>query len=143
MSHLPIRLIVVHCTGSPTTTTREMVDEWHLARGWSGIGYHYLISAGGIVRKGRADSTVGAHCHGHNTGSIGVCASGSPAEGMPWDNDQERQLILLITDLCRAWRLMPHQIRGHCELDPANKPLCPGVSMDAVREQVAVRLVHT
>ena len=143
MPHLPIRLLVVHCTASPTTTTREQVVEWHLANGWDDIGYHYLIQAGGIVRKGRRDDTPGAHAKGHNTRSLGVSVSGSPSEGMAWDPDQEYQLVLLLTDLCRAHSLRPHQIRGHSELDPENKPLCPGVSMDAVRQQVAVRLAET
>ena len=143
MSHHPIRKIVVHCTASPVNTTREMVDEWHRARGWAGIGYHYLIQAGGIVRKGRPDHLPGAHARGHNTGSLGVCVSGDTRAGHPWSYDQERQLVLLLADLCRAYRLDSSAVVGHCELDPEGKPDCPGVDMGAIRERVRVRLEAT
>ena len=43
--------IIVHCSA-----TREgqdidaaTIDEWHKARGWSGIGYHYVIKLDGLI----------------------------------------------------------------------------------------------
>ena len=37
--------IIVHCTATPEGrhTTVEDVRRWHLDRGWSDIGYHFLI----------------------------------------------------------------------------------------------------
>jgi len=135
-----IAMLVVHCSASPTTTTLEQIDDWHKQRGFTRVGYHYVVQAGGVVRKGRRDTEVGAHVQGHNTGSLGICVTGSPAEGKPWSFDQEHQLYSLLADLCRAYNLNETHIRGHCELDPKGKPLCPGVDMNKVREQVRARL---
>lgn len=144
MAHLPIRLIVVHCTASPTTTTLEQVEEWHKARGFTRVGYHRLIQAGGIVRHGRSDDEVGAHAKGRNTGSLGVSVCGDPRGGHPFDADQERQLLLVCADLCRAHGLDPMtQLVGHCELDPHAKPDCPGFDMHGLRAEVAARLAQT
>ena len=65
----------------------EDVHEWHLARGWSGCGYHYIIKRDGTIQRGRPINIVGAHTvdFGHNRYSIGVshvagynCVSGTP-----------------------------------------------------------------
>lgn len=29
--------------------TAEMVEQWHLAKGWEGVGYHYLIHRDGTI----------------------------------------------------------------------------------------------
>lgn len=137
MPHLPIRRIVIHCTASPTTTTAADVDRWHKERGWSGIGYHWLVSAGGLIEAGRPEDQVGAHVYGHNTGSIGICASGNPAAGDHWDAEQRLALVQMIADRCQAHGLTSQDVLGHCELDPTGKPDCPGLNMDNVRLEVA------
>ena len=45
--------IIVHCTATPEGrhTTVEDVRRWHLDRGWSDIGYHFLIY---LVVEGQA-----------------------------------------------------------------------------------------
>ena len=43
MAILNIRGIVVHCTASKGGDAAD-VNQWHLERGWSGIGYHAVIS---------------------------------------------------------------------------------------------------
>jgi N-acetylmuramoyl-L-alanine amidase len=52
------------------------IDRMHKARGWSGIGYHYVIRLDGTVEKGRPDSIVGAHVGGQNSGKLGICCIG-------------------------------------------------------------------
>ena len=54
-----------------------MVDKWHKERGFSGIGYHYLILGSGLITKGRDESRTGAHLKGGNSDSIGVCVCGN------------------------------------------------------------------
>ena len=70
--------IVIHCTATPPNmiVTKELVDSWHKARGWSQIGYHFLIRRNGFVEVGRHPDEVGAHCKGHNYESIGVALAG-------------------------------------------------------------------
>ena len=64
----------------------EDVHRWHLDRGWSGIGYHFVIKRDGSIQLGRNINTTGAHAgRGFNGRSIGVsfvagynCSAGTP-----------------------------------------------------------------
>lgn len=73
-----IDTIIIHCTATPEgrEVTVAEVTAWHRARGFTTIGYQYLIGLDGTVRPGRPEAQVGAHCKGHNARSIGVCYVG-------------------------------------------------------------------
>lgn len=83
-----IRLIVVHCSDSEWGDV-NIIREWHLARGWTDIGYHSVITNGrkkssvtydcasdGVVQYGRDVAQPGAHASGLNQYSIGICLVG-------------------------------------------------------------------
>lgn len=81
----PISEIIVHCTatraewfaGKSTAEKVAEVRRWHVKeRGWSDIGYHFLIDRDGTVATGRPLDKVGAHTQGHNTGTIGISLFG-------------------------------------------------------------------
>lgn len=76
--------IIVHCSATPEGKdyTVDNIRQWHLQRGFSDVGYHYVIYRNGTINKGRDESKIGAHCTGHNSNSIGVCYIG----GMDKDN---------------------------------------------------------
>lgn len=79
-----INEIIVHCSATPECKDFTVTDikKWHLARGFSDIGYHYVIYRDGSVHTGRDKSKIGAHCTGHNSYSIGVCyIGGCSADG--------------------------------------------------------------
>lgn len=125
--------IIVHCTATPrsrSVSTAE-VDRWHRQRGFSQIGYHYLIRLDGTVETGRPESAVGAHCVGHNAHSIGVAyAGGIEPDGTPADTRtaaQKASLIRLLTVLVS--RYPGAIIRGHRDFAPK---ACP--SFDATAE---------
>lgn len=65
----------------------EEIHNWHLDRGWSGCGYHYIIRRDGRLQRGRPLERKGAHsgAYGHNNYSIGItfvagynCPTGTP-----------------------------------------------------------------
>lgn len=106
--------IIIHCTatfpnwreGQRTSTKVREVKRWHVEdRGWSDIGYHYLIDRDGTVQDGRPIRRAGAHVKGHNSNSIGISlfgGKGGTASDQFQDNfteDQEQALIALIADL--------------------------------------------
>ena len=66
--------IIVHCTatqeGNPISVST--IDKWHKKRGWSGIGYHYVVQLDGEINLGRPIETQGAHTKGYNKSSIGI-----------------------------------------------------------------------
>ena len=129
-----INEIIVHCTATPEG--REVsVDEirrWHKQRGFSDIGYHYVVHIHGEVENGRDVDLVGAHCTGHNTHSIGVCYVGGMdrANKNPKDTRTLAQKAALLKLLEELKTLYPQaRIYGH--RDFANKA-CP--SYDATME---------
>ena len=73
-----INKIIVHCSATREGENYEVAEirKWHLARGFSDIGYHFYIDLYGEIHKGRDISKIGAHCKGHNRNSIGICYCG-------------------------------------------------------------------
>jgi N-acetylmuramoyl-L-alanine amidase len=92
--------IIVHCTATPEGrhTTVDDVRRWHLDRGWSDIGYHFLIYLDGSLHEGRPIERVGAHCKGHNEESIGIAYVGGidKVNFKPKDTRTEEQKEALV-----------------------------------------------
>ena len=74
--------IIIHCSATVEGKAfyAKDIDKWHKARGWKGIGYHYVIDLDGKVEKGRPVEQIGAHCTNHNKYSIGICYIGGLAK---------------------------------------------------------------
>ena len=73
-----INTIIIHAAATPADMDigAAEIDRWHKERGWSGIGYHYVIRRDGSLETGRPEAEIGAHAYGHNGDSIGVCMVG-------------------------------------------------------------------
>lgn len=125
--------IIVHCTATPRSRNVSVadIDSWHRQRGFNQIGYHYVVALDGTVHRGRDESIAGAHCLGHNAGSIGVAyVGGIETDGTPADTrtpQQRESLTALLASLLR--RYPGSSVRGH--RDFASKA-CP--SFDATAE---------
>ena len=70
--------IIIHCSDTPNGRhhTAEDIHRWHLERGWSGVGYHYIIRTDGVIDNGRPEYWKGSHAYGNNSNSIGICLIG-------------------------------------------------------------------
>lgn len=129
-----ITKIIIHCsaTAAGRDFTAADIDRWHRARGFNGIGYHYVVRLDGRVESGRPESRQGAHCLGQNSNSIGVCyIGGLKADGKtPCDTrtpEQKQALLKLVREL--KSRYPGVTVHGHMEF--AAKA-CP--CFDAARE---------
>ena len=73
-----VKYIVVHCSDSPQGRGDDAssIHRWHLANGWDGIGYHYVITEDGTCQNGRPLYWHGSHARGYNFNSIGICLIG-------------------------------------------------------------------
>ena len=104
-----IRRIIIHCSATKPGMDigAAEITEWHLARGFNAIGYHYVIRRSGEIEKGRSDYIAGAHVAGHNADSIGVCLVGGIDDaGKPDANftpDQWAALTHLVKQLLVAY----------------------------------------
>lgn len=138
-----IKEIIVHCSATPEGEdyTVAQIRQWHLARGFSDIGYHYVVYRDGSVHSGRAESVSGAHCAGHNSVSIGVCYIGgcNPRSDKDWQkhtNDtrtaaQKAALLSLLRQLKAKYP--GARIYGHRDFAAKD---CP--SFDARKEYAAI-----
>lgn len=129
-----IKEIIVHCSATPEGKDFTVADikRWHLQRGFSDIGYHYVIYRDGSIHTGRDESIIGAHCTGHNTNSIGVCYIGGCVSNGKTPKDtrtpqQKQSLVKLLKELKTKYP----QASIHSHRDFANKA-CP--SFDATKE---------
>lgn len=115
--------IVVHCTASKFGVDQTMDDirAGHLARGFSDIGYAFVIDLLGYLQVGRPDSdAVGSHVKNFNNTTVGVSyVGGLGPDGKPADTRTPKQtetLIFLLKALCK--RYPKAVILGHRDLSP-------------------------
>lgn len=118
-----INEIIVHCSATPEGRdySAKDIDRWHRARGWSKIGYHYVIRLNGDVEIGRTLAEIGAHCQGRNAHSIGVCyIGGLAADGKtPKDTRTMAQKQALLKLLRSLKKQFPEaHILGHRDTSP-------------------------
>ena len=129
-----INKIIVHCSATREGENYEVAEirKWHLARGFSDIGYHFYIDLYGEIHKGRDIAKIGAHCKGHNRNSIGICyCGGVEADGKtPKDTRYDCQKESL-TAVLRTLKAMYPNAVIHSHNDFANKA-CP--SFNATKE---------
>ncbi len=134
-----INRIVVHCSATREGGyfTAADIRRWHKERGWSDIGYHYVVRLDGWVEVGRPVEKPGAHAKGYNEDSIGVCyVGGLDAAGKAADtrtDEQKASLKIICEYLCR-WHNVS-EIVGHREL-PGVKKDCPCFEVQELRDAI-------
>lgn len=126
-----IHRIILHCSATKPgqDVNAETIRAWHLARGWSDIGYHYVILLDGVIETGRPLDVMGAHVKGQNRDSVGICyIGGLDADGEPYDTLTARQrdsFRRLVHALCITLN-RPLTLHGHNEFSPK---ACPSFSV--------------
>lgn len=118
-SSRPINEIILHC--SATKVFRDFsandIRRWHRERGFSDIGYHFVVDLDGTVEIGRPIDQIGAHCLNHNRLSVGICyIGGLDLDGRPCDTRTDAQRVALPAVIRRIRRNHPRTtIHGHRE----------------------------
>lgn len=113
--------IILHCSDSDVMKHNDIsiIRQWHLARGFKNVGYHYFIQKMGTVQHGRKLHIEGAHVKGHNKDSIGICLSGRKE----FTHDQFRSLARIIKELAGKYKLSEGFIFGHNDF--TDQKTCP------------------
>ena len=114
----PVNELIWHCAATPEGKdfTVKDIDAWHKARGWAGIGYHYVVYRDGTIKLGRDIEHTGAHVENHNVGTIGACyIGGLDRRGKnPKDTrtvEQRASMLWLTKELAKVYGLA--KISGH------------------------------
>ncbi len=131
--------IILHCSDTPDHMDIGVseIRTWHVRdNGWRDVGYHYVIRRNGTVELGRDESVIGAHCHGHNTDSLGICWVGRD----DITTDQVQSLCNLFCNIRMRWLIPSGECYGHAELDPMKT--CPRLPMPLVRFLLRESAVH-
>lgn len=120
-SERKITEIIIHCSATPDGKdfTVDDIRRWHKQRGYSDVGYHYIVYRNGQLVQGRDINVIGAHASGHNAHSIGICyIGGMNAENtQPEDTRTLRQKARLLSLLVDLRKLYPNaRIIGHRDL---------------------------
>lgn len=131
-----IDTIWVHCSATKASADigADTIRDWHLQRGWSDIGYHFVIRRSGQIEEGRLEDRPGAHVRGYNRNSLGICMVGGLDKNGKADANftfaQYQSLVGLIQEL-REQHGMNVRVRGH--RDVAAKS-CPCFSIQNLLE---------
>ncbi len=136
-----INEIILHCSATPEGKdfTTSQIKSWHLQRGFSDIGYHYVIYRDGSIHNGRDVNVSGAHCTNHNAKSIGICyiggldTTGKKAKDTRTDA-QKKSLVNLVKQLMNIYKLSASAV--HCHNEYANKA-CPSFKITDFRKELA------
>jgi N-acetylmuramoyl-L-alanine amidase len=133
-----INKIILHCsaTRDGQDISTETIRGWHVnERGWSDIGYHFVVLLDGTVDKARPIKRQGAHVRGKNKGSIGVCyIGGCDADMNPKDTRNEAQkksLEELISYLMESYD--DATLHGHNEF---SSKACPSFNVQEIYKEL-------
>ena len=128
-----IRGLIIHCTATmPGRDFRAAdIQAWHMARGWTDNGYHFVNCRDGIIEPGRDLEKDGAHARRWNKGTIGLAMVGGLGRDMnpapDFTQAQWRSLRRFIKDF---QKLFPGAfIVGH--RDTGAKKACPSFDVAA------------
>lgn len=123
-----INKLIIHCADTPPDMDIgvDEIRKWHVEeRGWSDIGYHYVIRRNGVVEEGREFEKAGAHCKGQNGNSIGICIVGGRNGEFDFCSKQMHSLNRLVADL-KDSILGGASVHGHNEF---SEKTCPNFNV--------------
>jgi hypothetical protein len=124
--------IVIHHSGSNAANLKS-IDEYHVHKGWDGIGYHFIIGNGINTEDGKVEETFrfkelkdGAHALTpdlfYNKNAIGICLIGDFNVAEPTIK-QLASLKNLLRTLKKEFNIVNENILFHKEVKPTE---CPG-----------------
>ena len=116
-----VNRVFLHCSASDNVQHDNVktITEWHLKRGFSGIGYHYFISKDGKIHTGRNIEVKPAAQEENNTGSIAICLHGLDIAKFTQAQFKSLKSLCKQINIAYSGDITFH---GHCEV--ANKA-CP------------------
>ena len=131
--------IILHCSATPDGRdyTAEQIDAWHKNKGWTCIGYHYVIYRDGTIHRGRPEDVKGAHASEQNPVSIGICYIGGCDRNGKGTVDtrtraQKKSMYELVDYLLKKYGLSLEDVHGHYEY--ANKE-CPSFKIQQFKRE--------
>lgn len=77
-SRSEIQTLVIHHSAVPARIGPKSIANYHVARlDWPAIGYHFVVSADGVIHQTNTLETVSSHAAKVNPRSVGICFLGN------------------------------------------------------------------
>lgn len=141
----PLRAVVLHHTARPAAYLAaakpaaegayvRRIQDAHVDRGFTDIGYHVVIMPSGRIFLGRPLGALGAHVTGFNTGTIGIALAGN----FEWEDPTAaalRSLGLMRDRVAREFG--PVAMVGHRDVASTR---CPGRALYGLLDEVPPEL---
>lgn len=120
--------ISIHCSSTPNfkSVSIETIRQDHIKnRGFTDIGYHWVVNIDGKVEEGRREDTVGAHVAKANVGNIGICLIGTDKYTIP----QLKALMALVKTILNRSKIPMYEVYTHAEFPSAKAQAktCPNI----------------
>jgi N-acetylmuramoyl-L-alanine amidase len=151
--------ITVHCSASRPSQNwgPKEIDRMHRQRGFTCVGYHFIIMRDGTIWSGRPLAAKGAHCvkGNRNATHLGICLIGGISEkplkhttGNKWNGSdaecnftdaQKASLKVLLTWLREEFSLTAATVEGHRDVPGENKA-CPSFDVQHWKKTGEFRL---
>ncbi len=129
-----IKRIVVHCTGTPkSTTVQSILNYWRYNLGWKGRGYHYIIDEDGELTALTREDKTSNGVKGYNRRSIHVAYIGGNNGIDTRTNEQKTTLIQVLKVLKN--RYPKAEICGHRDF-PRVAKTCPNFDVKTEYESI-------
>lgn len=137
--------ILIHHSVTAHDATPDDIARLHKARGWAGVGYHFIITKDGVVHYVGDISTARAHVENKNEKFLGICLVGDFTKHLPSDEQ-----IFSAHDLCKYFFFetpsLPtltswDQLGGHKDQQAT---ACPGSSWpNDMKDRIIKRFPYT
>lgn len=128
--------IILHCSASGNKSHDDIsvIESWHKEMGFRTCGYHYFVKMSGEIQIARYEDEQGAHCHGQNKKSIGICLSGKD-EG-DFTIDQYIMAGRLISNILLRYNFTINEVYGH---NVFSNKLCPVFSVKNFKNRYIIQ----
>ena len=115
-----VHRVFIHCSASDHAhhDNIDTIKSWHLARGFSDVGYHFFIQKDGTLEYGRDIEKTPAAQKGHNLYTLAICMHGLKEEN--FTESQFDTLKKLASQIEHNYENI--SFHGHCEV---SKKACP------------------
>jgi N-acetyl-anhydromuramyl-L-alanine amidase AmpD len=118
----PVKRVFIHCSASDHAhhDDAKIIEEWHKARKFNEIGYHFFIKKNGDIQVGRNLERTPAAQEGNNLRTIAICLHGLRKELFTIAQ------MTALKNLCHRLHFMYNgkvSFHGHCEVSAKACPV--------------------
>lgn len=143
-----LKYLVMHHSGGTDANpladtsnhTAQIIEEYHLSRGWEGVGYHYIIHKDGSIWSGRPEHYHSAAVLNYNSSTLNICLVGNFDLTLPTKEQEEAFKWLYRDIITRHKQLTPDKVIGHRILQVKT---CPGKRLsDSYGKELAEKAIR-